>query len=207
MPTFKDCFCAAEEKALCFLIDTQGFRRKERTVSAEGSNMTGGVVCYSSEGARRIGAPKGWTVSLAFTPARLELSLDIADEHGNTFSVEELHALVTSDPFPKCMHNLSDSLRDEEAQFSEFARLAAVLRASGTRFFAGDRSLWKELRAARHRSWQAEEDRCAVALSEDAFRAKDWHRVVAALEPREARLSKAATARLALSRKRLLSAA
>jgi hypothetical protein len=43
-----------------------------------------------------------------------------------------------------------------------------------------------------------------VAQSEAAFQAKDWQKVVAVLESREHRLSKAASARLAFSRKKLL---
>ncbi|MBQ0946610.1 hypothetical protein KAK07_25010 [Ideonella sp. 4Y16] len=207
MPSFEESFCAAEERALCFLVDSHGFRAIERTVTPDGSDWTGGIVRYRCEGSEHIATPKGWMVSLAYAPRRLELSLDISDEHGSSFSVEELHAIVASDPFPRGTHSLYDSLHDEEAQFTEFNRLAGVLKLSGARFFAGDRSLWLDLRTVRERSWQAEEDRRAVARSELAFHAKEWRQVVAELEPREGRLSKATNARLAYARNRLKSAA
>lgn len=51
---------------------------------------------------------------------------------------------------------------------------------------------------------EAENDRRALSLSESAFRIQDWRGVVTALAPREARLSKAAAARLTFARTRLL---
>jgi len=207
MPTFEESFCAAEERALHFLVDDYGFRAVERTVTPEGSNWTGAVVRYQCQGEGPSATPRGWTVSLAYSPTRLELSLDVADEFDSSFSVEELHALAASGPFPSRTHGLYELIHDEEALFAEFTRLAEELKRSGARFFAGDRRLWLDLRARRELYWQEEEDRRAISRSEAAFRAKDWQQVVSALAPSEARLSKAAAARLALARKRLQSAA
>lgn len=207
MPTFEESFCAAEENAFRFLVDSYGFRAVERSVTPEGSNWTGGMVAYRSMNSKTGHSPKGWTVSLAYAPARLELSLDISDGQDSRFSVEELHALEGREPFPSGRHSLYDSAHDANAQQFEFARLASVLLRSGARFFSGDQSLWADLRLQRERAWQAEEDRRALARSENAFQVKNWSEVVSLLEPRENRLSKAATARLAYARKRLQGAA
>lgn len=207
MPTLEESFCAAEERALRFLVDDYGFRAVERTVTPEGSTWPGAAVRYQYAGREPNAGRKGWTVSLAYAPHRLELSLDIGDDQGHSFSVEELHELTTSAPVPKATHSLYESIHDEEALFAEFTRLAEALRRSGARFFSGDRSLWAELQARRALHWQAEEDRRAASRSEAAFRAKDWRQVLLELEPREERLTMAEAARLAYARKRLQGAA
>jgi hypothetical protein len=207
MPSFERSFLAAEGRALRFLVEDLCFRAVERTLTPEDTMWTCGTVTYRCDGTNGSGTPKDWTVTLAYAPARLELSLEISNESGASFTVEELHALVTTEPFPKGTHSLLDSIHDEDAHFCEFERLARVLRSSGVRFFAGDRSLWQELQTAREREQLAEEDRRAIARSENAFQAKDWRQVVAALESRESRLSKAAMARLSYARTRLKSAA
>ncbi len=164
-----------------------------------------GMVRYSSVGAGSVRAPAGWTVSLSFAPLRLELSLDVSDGRLNSFSVEELHSVDGDAPIPDRTHKLYESIHDPSAQYAEFARIASVLRASGSRFFAGDAGLWVDLNAQQHRRWQETEDRRAIVESEAAFRAKSWVQVVSLLEPRSSRLSGAAAARLALAKKRLQS--
>ncbi len=60
-----------------------------------------------------------------------------------------------------------------------------------------------QLRAEERRAEEMEADRRAIALSEDAFRVGEWAKVVAALAPREARLSRATAARLQFARRKL----
>lgn len=207
MATFEESFCEAEEKALRFLVDDYGFRGAERIVTPEGSQGMYGMVRYRSAGTGAAHTPVGWAVSLSFAPLRLELSLGVSDGRTNSFSVEELNAVEGGAPIPHRAHNLYDSIHEASAQYAEFSRLASVLRASGSRFFVGDLGLWADLKAQRHRWWQDDEDRRAIADSESAFRAKNWVQVVSLLDPRAGRLSGAAAARLALAKKRLQGAA
>ena len=190
-----------------FLVARHGFRAVERSVAPEGTNWMGAIVRYKRV-VTHAGKPSdGWTVSLSYAPARLELSLDISDGTSNGFSVAELNSLENGVPMPRGTHRLYESVHDTEAQYVEFDRLAAVLRASGARFFAGDASLWSDLQARRELAWQADEDRRAAIQSEVAFRAKDWSKVVLLLEPRSPRLAGAAAARLSFARKKLQGAA
>lgn len=203
MPTIEESFCEAEEKAMRFLVEDYGFRVVERSVTPEGTNWVGGLVRYRSEGTGTARTPIGWTVSLSYAPARLELCLDISDGQINHFSVEELNVVDGSAPVHRRAHSLYDSVHDTEALYAEFARLASVLRTSGARFFAGDLDLWADLQAQRERAWLDDEDRRAIAQSVSAFQSKNWGKVVSLLEPRVNRLSGAAAARLAFAKKRL----
>jgi hypothetical protein len=207
MANFEESFCDAEEKAMRFLVDDYGFRVVERTVTPEQTMWMGGVVRYHSSGTGAARTPVGWSVTLSFAPLRLELSLDVSDGGKNQFSVEELNAVEGGTPIPGRAHNFYDSGHDAGAQYAAFARLASVLRASGSRFFAGDVGLWADLQAQRRRWWQEDEDRRAIAASEQAFRSENWIEVVSLLEPRASRLSGAAAARLAFAKKRLGDAA
>lgn len=186
-----------------FLQVDYDFAVKERRITDDGTNWTGGLVRYESRGSTAGGPPCGWSVTLSFCPFRLELDLRISNASGASHSVAELHQLEGRAGLPACPHDLPESLRDAKVQRAEFERLAMALRASGQRFFRGDVTLWSDLAAQRERAAQDKEDRRRLFASEAAFKAKDWTQVVTLLEPASDRLSQAGVARLAYARKKL----
>jgi hypothetical protein len=93
MSTFEEAFREAEEIAMRFLQVDFGFVLKDRRITDDGTNWTGGVARYESAGSRPNGPPRSWSVTLSFCPFRLELDLDISNESGASYSVAELHQL------------------------------------------------------------------------------------------------------------------
>jgi hypothetical protein len=93
-------------------------------------------------------------------------------------------------------------MKEPAALQQEFERLAAVLRQAGSRFFAGDATLWSALAEQRSQAFRATEDRRVIAQSEQAFQSKNWAAVVRLLEPIGERLQGAAASRLAYAKKR-----
>lgn len=147
-----------------------------------------------------------WFVVLSMAPWRLELDLDIgihSEGTEETYSIRELHALNRSTDFPEITHDLNKAMHDGQALFEEVGRLANVLRSSGARFFAKDKTLWNDLRAARHAREKEFRDAQSYAASKRAFSAKDWKHVIDILEPRKTRLDDLNRARLDYARKRL----
>lgn len=210
MPTFEECFASGEEHVLSFLVDDYGFQRIDRRTTDHGTNWFGCSVIYESARPTRHGIPPGWRVRLSFAAYRLELNLEVSDGTEPYYDVERLHQLEGRGEFPGLKRSLSTIREDAEAHAEEYARLAGVLRACGARFFSGDATLWADLRAQRernHAEWQREmrdyEDRRTLAKSEEAFRAKDWARVVKLLEPLADRLTPAQATRMSYARKKL----
>jgi hypothetical protein len=197
MSSFEETFTQAETVALDFLPE-RGFHRVERRVIDDGTNLTLATVRYRST----TDPVAGWSVTLSVAPYRLELSLDVADHAGHSYSVEELHRLEGEGPFPPREHDLDKAIRDAQALQLEFERLAAVLRKTGSRFFAGDMTLWQALAGQRAARLQDAADRQAIAASERAFQAKDWLGVIRWLEPLGDRLQRVSASRLAYARKR-----
>ena len=104
------------------------------------------------------------------------------------------------DAFPRRQHGLYDAMHEPEQLQAEFMRLAGVLRACGERFFEDDPYLWDDLEAKRARRADDDEVRRTLALSQERFRAREWHQVIDLLAPIQHRLGSTATARLAYAR-------
>jgi hypothetical protein len=117
MSTFEQCFREAEEIAMRFLQVDFGFVLKERRITDDGTNWTGGVARYESAGSRPNGPPRGWSVTLSFCPFRLELDLDISNEARTSYSVAELHQLEGSASLPAREHKAMRKEREQKAFF------------------------------------------------------------------------------------------
>jgi hypothetical protein len=199
-PSFEESFTSAEQSALRFLVDDQGFHLAEREVARH--DAEGGVVARvryrspaSADGAER-------TVELTIAPLRLELDLHVSKADCGPYAVEELHALDGRGVFPRREHGLYDAMYNPEELAAEFHRLAGVLRACGARFFDDDAYLWEDLEAQRLRRAADEEIRRTLTLSQELFRAREWARVVELLSPIESRLGTRASTRLAYAKRK-----
>jgi hypothetical protein len=200
--SFEESFCACEEDALGFLVTEHGFRQVVREVDrgVDSGGVRARVVYRASE----IDPESGREVALDIAPLRLELGLRIASAAAGAFSIEELHALDGSEPFPQRVHGLYDAMLEPEQLLAEFARLGGVLRACGRRFFNDEPSLWDDLRQRREQHAESQRIRDVLARAKDAFHARDWLEVVALLAPIEARLGHRASARLEYARRKAL---
>ena len=195
MSTFEDVFCDAEEQAFRFLATEYGFLADMRQVDRVSSiHGVYGRAVYQN-GA--ISPGYGRKVELYIAPLRLELALEVSGHGYGPYSIEELHALDGKGLFPGREHGLYDAMHSPEELLAEFTRLAKVLRAAGSRFFADSSSVWDALQAQRKRRAQDEEIKRTLALAKELFRERDWLGVVALLAPIEGRLGKRASARLA----------
>jgi hypothetical protein len=198
MATFEAAFVEAQATAFEFL-QAEGFHLAERRVRDDNTTGTFGLARYESQG--RV-APLGWSISIYIEPYRLDLSLELSDDTGQEYSLEELYRLESAGPLPRRQHGLYESAGNPEVLGFEFERLAEAFRRVSRRFFQGDVTLWADLGEQRQQSMRDDEDRLALAASDRAFQAKDWAAVVRALEPLRDRLHGAAASRLSYARKR-----
>jgi hypothetical protein len=202
MAVFTDIFVEAAREALEFLKADHSFREVDRQVVEEnGTQWVFGTITYvesSSQSPSRF-------VTLSVAPLRLELDLNvgIGEDRTEFYTIHELHQLEGRGEFPGRQHDLYDAMHDREKLLAEFKRLTTVLRSCGSRFFAGDVSLWDDLREQRSGEAQARDDRKASLDAEAAFKAHQWNRIVKLLENREFRLSKLDASRLRYARKQL----
>ncbi len=202
MGIFTDVFVSAAREALRFLEDDHSFREVDKQVIEEkGTQCVLGAITYAEPSSQN--QPR--FVSLGVAPLRLELDLDIGigEDRKEFYTIRELHQLEGSGEFLSRHHDLYDAMHDREKLLSEFQRLTAVLQSCGKRFFAGDLSLWDDLRIQRCAEAQAREDRRASLEAEAAFKAQRWEHTVELLEKREPRLSKLDASRLQYARKQL----
>ena len=142
-------------------------------------------------------------MTLTIAPLRLELDLELSRTGSPPCRIEELHALESRDAFPRRQHGLYDAMHEPEQLQAEFMRLAGVLRACGARFFEDDPYLWDDLEAKRARRADDDEVRRTLALSQERFRAREWHQVIDLLAPIQHRLGSTATARLAYAKRKV----
>jgi len=200
-PTFAESFAAAEQVALGFLVGEHGFHVEEREVGRAGSDrgVFGRVVYRSTASAK--GLSRG--VALTIAPLRLELDLELSRTGASPCRIEELHALESRDAFPRRQHGLYDAMHEPEQLRAEFMRLAGALRACGARFFDDDPYLWEDLETKRARRADDDEVRRTLALSQERFRAREWHQVIDLLAPIQHRLGSTATARLAYAKRKV----
>lgn len=124
MTTIGECFCEAEARSLRSLIDSFGFERVERTVVDDGTLGTFGSVRYAASGGAGCPTPRGWSVVLSVAPFRLELGLNVADESGASYGLDELHRLMGAGEFPRRSHPIYEAARDQWLLQAESARLA-----------------------------------------------------------------------------------
>jgi hypothetical protein len=94
-------------------------------VTDDGTSQTFGASEYRSTGAA---TPAGWRVTVSIAPIRLELSLEIASDGGEWYSLEELHQLECGAPLPARQTGLYEAARDAALLGNEFERLAEALR-------------------------------------------------------------------------------
>ena len=187
-----------------FLVAEHGFRSQEHdAVETVGTQAAFASVTYVET--RPISQSHERFVRLSMAPLRLELDLDIGLGRNRTqfFTIYELHQLIGSGEFPHRSHDMYEAMHNSTQLAEEFEVLAAVLRATGARFFSGDTSLWDDLRNQRAR-WAR--DRMEIETSkqaEAAFKAKEWRRVLDILSPIEPSLGRIDAARLRYVRKQL----
>jgi len=200
-PTFAESFTAAQQAALGFLVGEHGFHIEEREVGRAGSDRGAfGRVVYRSTASVK-GLSRGVTLTIA--PLRLELDLELSRTGSPPCRIEEMHALEGRDAFPRRQHGLYDAMHEPEQLQAEFMRLAGVLRACGARFFDDDPYLWDDLEAKRARRADDDEVRRTLALSQERFRAREWHKVIDLLAPIQHRLGSTATARLQYAKRKV----
>ena len=200
MATFEESFCACENEALRFLVVEHGFRRASRTVALGPGH--GGVQGRATYCAAATPAAARREVTLHIAPLRRDLGLQLAGESSAPFSIEELHALDGTGPFPQRVHGLYDAMHDPEQLRFEFMRLAGVLRDCGRRFFNDEPSLWDDLERERRRQADDAAIKAILVRAKASFHARDWPSVVSLLGPLEHRLGRTASARLAHARRR-----
>ena len=200
-PTFAESFAAAEQAALGFLVGEHGFHVEEREVGRAGSERgVFGRVVYRSTASAEGPLETGDADDRA-APARARPGA-VADG-SSPCRIEELHALESRDAFPRRQHGLYDAMHEPEQLQAEFMRLAGVLRACGARFFDDDPYLWEDLETKRARRADDDEVRRTLALSQERFRAREWHQVIDLLAPIQHRLGSTATARLAYAKRKV----
>jgi hypothetical protein len=200
-PTFAESFAAAEQAAFGFLVAEHGFQVEAREVGRVGRDpgVSGRVVYRSAD----PGPGPSRAVTLTIAPLRLELELELSRAGSPPCRIEELHALESRAPFPRRQHGLYDAMLEPEMLLFEFMRLAGVLRSCGARFLDDDPYLWEDLEAKRERRADDEQMRRTLALSQERFRARQWHEVIDLLAPIQHRLGSTATARLAYAKRKV----
>jgi hypothetical protein len=202
MGIFRDVFPEAAREAMHFLEVTYAFREVEmRVIGEDGATQVLGSVTYADSSAQ----DSARFVTLSVAPLRLELDLDvgIGGDRREFYTVYELHQLEGRGQFPSRQHDLYKAIHDRQQLLYEFEILTTVLRTCGSRFFAGEISLWEDLRKQRSLEAQTRDDQRASQDAETAFKAHNWQRVVALLERRESRLTKLDSSRLRYARKQL----
>ena len=184
-----------------FLEAEYSFRELDTRVIDDGTQSMLGTVTY----AEPVSQNPPRFVRLSVAPIRLELDLDvgIGTDRREYYAIYELHQLEVGGEFPGRQHDLLKAIHNREQLLHEFNRLTAVLRSCGSRFFAGDISLWEDLKRQRSAKAQAANDQQASLDAEAAFKAQRWQDVVNLLEDRESRLSKLDSSRLRYARKQL----
>ena len=202
--TFTDIFFEAERKAMAFLTSEYSFIVSDRRViGGEKSQYIFGTATYAESKLLNKTNYLGRFVRLSVAPLRLELDLYIGagDDRNDVYSICELHNIIHGGEFPRRQHNLYEAMHDVSQLQAEFEILTQVLRTCGSRFFAGDKSLWEELKKHRIAVAQRQEDIYASREAEKAFKSKQWDVVVSLLTPRECRLSNVDAAKLSYARK------
>lgn len=190
---FSDVFYEAERNAMAFLEDEFSFCKVERKVVDEtGTQYVFGIATYSKAITSETQQNLKVFVTLTVAPLRLELDLDIGlEEDSKTkYSIYELHSLEQGGEFPRRQHKLYEAMHDVQQLQAEFEILTQALRACGGRFFAGDKSLWDDLRKQRLTAIDTQDYIYVSHDAEKAFTAKQWDKVINLLEPRESKLSK-----------------
>jgi hypothetical protein len=200
MATFEQSFCACEDEALRFLVVEHGFRRAGREVGIGGGDA--GVYGRALYRADASPAAARREVTLHIAPLRRDLGLELRSERSPPCSIEELHAVDGTGPFPQRVHGLYDAMHDPDQLLFEFSRLAEALRSCGRRFFNDEPSLWDDLERGRRAKAEDESIKAILMRAKASFYARDWPRVVDLLGPLEHRLGKAASARLAYARRK-----
>lgn len=206
MSAFNNIFCEAEQKAMEFLVSKHGFRPMDRKVFDDnGSQYVGGIVTYVETLPPNETQNQERFVTLSVAPLRLELDLDIGigKDKRQFYTIYELHQLEQGGEFPHRQHNLYEAINNTNQLLAEFEILTKVLQNFGSRFFAGDKSLWDDLRKQRLSQAQTRNDFNASRDAEKAFKMKQWKKVIGFLENQEPRLTKVDIARLQYARKQL----
>lgn len=201
-------FVTAARNALSFLEREHGFA--EHSVKSP-EDADSAYATYVIVYARHDSKLSPQLVRLSYTPARGELYLEcIANalsKQDHRCDVRELLAISIPDSTDPLASDDFDLFGRPEMMLERFETLAAALREFGGRFFAGDVTLWDEVRSVRemnrrkidqdaqHRARQQ-----TLHESELAFQAKDWQRVVDLLEGVDGTLTKAQSSRLSYAK-------
>jgi hypothetical protein len=205
MSAFKDVFCEAESKAMDFLVSKYAFRvANKEVIDKTGTMNVVGIITYVETLPANKSSNDERFVTLSVAPLRLELDLDFGiGNRKNFFTIYELHRLAGDGSFPQRQHDLYEAMHDTAQLLAEFKRLTDVFQNCGHRFFAGDKSLWDDLKQQRLSETQTRTDILASRNAEKAFKAKLWEKAASFLEPRENRLNEIDAARLKYARKQL----
>ena len=189
MSNFESVYLEAE-KALEFLKSEHHFVVSERKINDPDARtqFVGGQTKFIDD-STKDDLKRFFTLSTA--PLRLEMDLDIGfNESGNkeSYTIFELNLLESSSQFPARQHNLYDAIKGAQQLRAEFEILSNVLKQCGSRFFANDRSLWDDLKKQRASISQTHQDEKMHLDAEEAFKEKNWQKVIDLLKGNESRL-------------------